>query len=237
MATVEDLSGNRLLASLPHDRLGELAPHFEVITTVRLRERVYAPGERAEHVWFPVDSVFSLVSEMEDGRAVEVATVGNEGFVGLPIFLQGSYTSAHLAFCQLPGRALRTESGRFADLMNGTGDLQAVLHRYTLALLTQIGRSSACNSLHTLEQRCTRWVLMTHDRVRRDEFPLTQEFLAQMLGVRRAGVNEVMQELQQRELVSYTRGRLRVADRAGLEAATCECYRVIRDEYERLIGG
>jgi CRP-like cAMP-binding protein len=237
--TPSDLTENRLLAALPREEVERFAGDFELVPDVPLRECVYRAGEPADHVWFPLSSVFSLLAVMDDGRALEVATIGNEGFVGLPVFLQGSYTSGHMAFCQVPGGALRISSGRFSDHVNESDALQALLHRYTLALLTQIGQSSACNRLHTLSERCARWILMTHDRVHRDAFTLTQEFLAQMLGVRRAGVNEAMQELQQGGLVTYGRGEVTVTDRAGLEAASCECYALIRDEHQRLaeLGG
>ena len=234
-ADPDDFRGNALLAALPHDDVRRLVHDFELVTDVEVRHPVYTAGETADYAWFPLSSVFSLLTEMEDGRSFEVATVGKEGFVGLPMFLQGRYTSAHSAFCQVPGDALRIPVERFNTHVNSTSALHTTLHRYTLALLTQIGQSSACNRLHSLLQRCTRWVLMTHDRVGRDEFQLTQEFLAQMLGVRRAGVNEAARELQERGLIAYNRGELTVTDRAGLEAAACECYRIIREEHERLL--
>jgi CRP-like cAMP-binding protein len=233
-ATLDDLNRNKLLAALPREEMEGFAGDFELIPEVPLRQLVYEAGQPVDHVWFPLSSVFSLLAVMGDGRSVEVATIGNEGFVGLPVFLQGRYTSGQMAFCQVPGGAVRIASTRFNDLVSGSDPLQALLHRYTLALLTQIGQSSACNRLHTLVQRCARWILMTHDRAGRDEFTLTQEFLAQMLGVRRAGVNEAMQELQERGLVTYARGQIAVTDRGGLEATACECYALIRDEHERL---
>lgn len=228
------VSENLLLAGLGDADRERLARNL-ALETPAIRETIYETGKPLDRVIFPVDSVFSLVTTVDGQRAVEVATVGNEGFLGLPAFLQGTFTSAHMAFCQVDGRALVAETARFMDVVNGSSGLHAALHRYTLALLTQISQSSACNRLHTIEQRCMRWVLMTHDRVRRDEFPLTQEFLGQMLGVRRASVNEVQQELQDAGLIRYVRGKVTVVDRAGLEARVCSCYRIIRDEHRRLL--
>jgi CRP-like cAMP-binding protein len=227
------LSGNRLLAGLAEQDRRRLAEELSMYEA-ELREMVYETGEPLRRIVFPLDSVFSLVTTVDQDRLVEVATVGNEGFLGLPTFLQGTFTSGHMAFCQVAGRALSADTARFMELVNGSSGLHAALHRYTLALLTQIAQSSACNRLHSVEQRCMRWILMTHDRVGRDEFLLTQQFLGQMLGVRRASVNEVQRQLQDAGLIRYVRGRVTMLDRAGLEARVCECYRVIRDEHERL---
>ena len=228
----DELRGNRLLSGIDDGVLRRLGALFELYEP-ELRDTVYQSGEAVRRVVFPLSSVYSLVTTVDE-RVVEVATVGNEGFLGLPAFLQGTFTSAHTAFCQIPGRALSADPSAFIDIVNGSSTLHAALHRYTLALLTQVTQSSACNRVHTVEQRCMRWILMTHDRVGRDEFLLTQEFLGQMLGVRRASVNEVQRELQNAGLIHYVRGRVTVTDRAGLEARVCECYRIIRDEHERL---
>jgi CRP-like cAMP-binding protein len=198
---------------------------------------LFRENEPIEHVYFPVSGVLSLVSQMEDGRGVEVATIGNEGMVGLPVFLQASVTSAHMAFAQVPGQSLRMEAARFGELASnsGNGGLRLTMNRYTQALMSMIARAVACNALHSVAQRACRWLLMTHDRVGSDEFVLTQEFLGQMLGVTRASVNEVARELQEQGAIDYSRGRVTVLDRKQLESRSCECYRVIRVEFDRLL--
>jgi CRP-like cAMP-binding protein len=229
-----DGRGNRLLTALPDDERRRLAAHLERVE-LTLRQPLYEPGKPIEHVYFPIDAVLSVLAVMDDDQAVEVATVGNEGMVGIPVFL-GVSTSPGLSFCQMPGRALRMPAGRFRDLANGAGAFQQVLQRYTFAFFTQLSQGSACNRLHHMDQRLARWLLLTHDRVGRDQFPLTQEFMAQMLGVRRATVTEAAGRLQQAGLITYSRGILTIANRKGLEAASCECYRIISDEHARLIG-
>jgi CRP-like cAMP-binding protein len=227
------LRGNLLLAALADDALETVADVAEPDTAER-REMLYDIGQPIEHVLFPIDAVYSLVSVMDDDRSVEVGTVGREGFVGVPVLLEGGYTSEHQAFAQIGGKVLRVSTPEFRQLVNELPALRTMLHRYTLALLAQIAQSSACNRLHTLEQRCARWLLMTHDRVGRDEFPLTQDFLAQMLGVRRAGVNEAQQALSDTGVLTYTRGNITILDRPGLERQSCECYQLIRGEHDRL---
>jgi CRP-like cAMP-binding protein len=228
------LHGNLLLGSLPDDDQRAVA---EATRAVHLQARVtlHDVGEPVQDIVFPVDAVCSLLSAMEDDRRVEIATVGREGFVGVPVLLQGGFTSEHLAMVQIEGRALQLSVGDFQRLLGDQPAFRTLLHRYALALLAQVARGSACNRLHNLEQRCARWLLMTHDRVGRDEFPLTQEFLAQMLGVRRAGVNEAQQALSAGGLISYARGAVTILDRPGLERRSCECYALIRREHDRLI--
>lgn len=227
-------TGNRILDALPSgdfEALSRLLEHVDL----GLRDYVYRRGEPIEFVHFPVNCVISLVTEMEDGRAVEIATVGCEGMVGIPVFLQAAYTSAHESFSQVPGTSWQMRAEAFTALANQGGVLQALLQRYTQALFSQISQSSACNRLHTVEQRCARWLLQTHDRVTGDEFLLTQEFLAQMLGVQRSSVNGVANTLQDQGVIRYSRGRVTVVDRKGLEGVACECYRIIADEFARLI--
>jgi CRP-like cAMP-binding protein len=228
------LGRNRLLRTLP----GPLTTDVALLASLErssARDVVYEQGERIDRVVFPLTGVFSLVSMMEDGRGVEVATVGNEGFVGLPVFLQATLTGAHRAFAQVPGEALVLEPAAFLQLVNAGGPFQTALQRYAQAMITAIAQGSACNRLHKIEQRCARWLLQTHDRVDSDEFALTQEFLAQMLGVGRHAVNETAQSLQEAGLIRYRRGRITVLDRAALEATACECYAVVRAEFERLL--
>jgi len=233
VADVVQLRRNLLLDALDDDALDAVAEVAEGIA-YDIRDPVYDMGEPLDFVLFPADGVFSLVSVMEDGRSVEVGTVGREGFVGVPVLLEGSFTSEHMAFCQLPGDVMQVRVPDFQRLLGELPVLRSMLHRYTLALLAQIAQASACNRLHTLGQRCARWLLMTHDRMGREEFPLTQEFLGQMLGVRRARVNEAQQALATAGLIAYARGSVAVLDRPGLERQVCECYELIRGEHERL---
>lgn len=227
--------GNRLLLALPEPYRERFLAQLEPVEMV-VREPVYAPGKPIEHVYFPDGCVLSVLAVMDDDQAVEVATIGNEGMVGIPVFL-GATSSPGLAFCQVPGKAWRMAAGTFRELANGAGAIQQLLQRYTYAFFTQLSQGSACNRLHSVEQRCARWLLMTHDRVGgRDQFELTQEFLAQMLGVRRATVTEAAGRLQQDGLITYSRGIITITNRKGLEAASCECYRIITDEHTRLIG-
>jgi CRP-like cAMP-binding protein len=184
---------------------------------------------------FPLHGVCSLLSVTPDDRIVEVATIGNEGFVGLPVFLQATLMSSHRAIAQIGGDAIVVAAPDFLELSNSGGPFQAVLMRYAQALMTQIAQGAACNRIHTLQQRCARWLLMTHDRVEGDTFELTQEFLAMMVGVGRQAVNEAAQDLQDARLIAYSRGRISMLDRSGLEAASCDCYEVIRSEFDRLL--
>jgi CRP-like cAMP-binding protein len=173
------------------------------------------------------------VSTLHEGGTVEVGTAGREGMAGLPVFL-GVRRSSIRATVQIPGVAARMDAELFAQLATADGPLHRAMLRYTDAFLTQVAQTAACNGAHLVEQRCARWLLMTHDRVEGDEFPLTHEFLAFMLGVRRAGVTLAMRALQDAGLVSYTRGRVTITDRAGIERASCECYRTVRLHFERL---
>jgi CRP-like cAMP-binding protein len=230
----EVLGANRLLATIDGELRGALAAAGE-LEEFDTRALIFEQGQPIERVAFPLSGVWSLLSVMEDGRSVEVATVGNEGLVGLPVFLRATLTGSHRAIVQVAGRAVMLGAARFLDLSNSGGPFQATLQRYSQALITQIAQNAACNRLHGLEQRCARWLLQTHDRVEADEFGLTQEFLGQMLGVGRQAVNEAAQGLQDAGLIRYTRGSITVLDREGLHRAACECYDVVRDEFDRLL--
>jgi CRP-like cAMP-binding protein len=236
MVNPEALPRNRLLAMLPNDERERLSSQLELVS-LELKQPLYEENKPIEYVFFPVSGVLSLVSRMEDGRGIELATIGKEGMVGLPVFLQASLTSAHRAFSQIPGESLRIAATAFNEFTASpeNGGLHLALSRYTQALMSMIARAVACNALHTVQQRACRWLLTTQDRVDQDEFILTQEFLSQMLGVTRASVNEVARQLQDTGIVDYTRGRITIIDRPGLEARSCECYRVIHDEYDRLL--
>jgi CRP-like cAMP-binding protein len=224
---------NRLLAALPAAELERVRPHLEQVR-LEQRESLYEPETPISHVYFPETAVISLVSSLEDGGTVEVGTAGCEGMAGLPVFLAGD-TSSLKAFAQIPGVAARMEAATFTRLAGAPGPLHRLLLRYTQAFLTQVAQSAACNGAHLVEERCARWLLMTHDRVTGDAFPLTHEFLAFMLGVRRAGVTMAMRTLQDLGLVDYSRGWVEIVEREGLEGASCECYRVVRDHFDRLL--
>ena len=224
---------NHLLASLPaHELAALMAP----LARVRLESRdvLFEPGAPIRYVYFPETAVVSLVSEFEVGGVIEVGTAGCEGMAGLPVFL-GEDTTTVRALIQIPGDAMRMDAERFARLAAVPGALHQVMLCYTLAFLTQVSQTAACNGAHLVEQRCARWLLTTHDRVAGDELPLTHEFLAFMLGVRRAGVTLAMRTLQDAGLVSYSRGHVTITDRTGLEGASCECYRTVHAHSQRLL--
>ena len=225
---------NRLLAAIPPSAAGGLLQDAEIVSFA-LRDRLFDVGDTITHVHFPVSAVTSVVAVMGDGSAVETATVGSEGMVGLTAVL-GAPTANSRAFAQIPGVALRVPAETLTRVANAHWEVERVLSRYVLARLAQVSQTVACNRLHDVERRCARWLLMTHDRVASDQFPMTQDFLAQMLGVRRATVSAVASALQRRGLIRYRRGRMHVLDRKGLEDASCECYAVVKAKQERLLG-
>lgn len=226
---------NRLLSLLQPADLERLGEHFEEVE-VPFRQTLYKRDEPLGHAYFPHSGVFSVVKEPEEdgGLVVEIATVGNEGMVGLPLVLGGESTP-DTCFCQVAGRADRIPAGPFKEALRASPAMQRLLLRYTQALLNQVAQAAACNRMHPVEERCARWLLMTHDRVGVDHFVLTQEFLGQMLGVRRPSVSVAASMLQKAGLIRYGRGLVVVTDRAGLEAAACGCYDTINSEYDRLL--
>jgi CRP-like cAMP-binding protein len=235
MKTVQsDLRGNGLLALLDEATLAALAPRLEPVPLV-LRENLYVDGQAMTHVWFPVAGVLSVLAAQSATQSrVEIATIGREGMLGVPLYL-GAGTSPGLVFPQVEGHGFRMRAGDFLQAVAQHPALASVMQRYTYVLLVQLGQGMACNRVHDAEQRCARWLLQTHDRVHGDSFDLTQEFLAEMLGERRATVNQAASTLQQRGLIRYSRGRIEVTDRAGLEAAACPCYRFVHGEHARML--
>ncbi|GHH43879.1 Crp/Fnr family transcriptional regulator [Lentzea cavernae] len=218
---------NRVLAALSDKDRDQLVDDFTVVE-MPVGEVLYQPGEPIRAVYFPLLGVFSIVTDL-DGPSVEVATVGDEGMVGLPVFL-GAGMPTERALCQVEGLALRMDADVFRhEIAIMDGPLQAVLQRYTQSMFTQLARNAACNRSHHTRQRCARWLLMTADRMHSDQFPLTQEFLAQMLAVRRSSVSEVAGALAEDGCIRYSRGNIMVLDRDRLETNACSCYRVIRD--------
>jgi CRP-like cAMP-binding protein len=225
---------NRLLADLPRGEYDRLLPHLEKVS-LPLKDILYEANGPIPHVFFPLHGVVSLVILMDGDVSLEVGTIGNEGIVGTPVFL-GSDSSPTRAISQIPGEALRMETKVFQEEMKRSRPLYGLVQRYTQAMINQISQSIVCNHRHSVQKRMCRWLLMSHDRVGTDEFQLTQEFLAQMLGVRRPTVSAVAGILQKEGLLTYHRGMMTILDRKGLEAASCECYQVVREELDRLLG-
>jgi CRP-like cAMP-binding protein len=225
---------NHLLAALPADEMEALRPDLKTVP-LAFKQALYEAERPVRQVYFPHRGVVSLVTEMEDGSSIEVATVGPEGIVGLPVFL-GDTTIAGRAFVQVPGEGARMETEAFRRALGRSPKLHQLLSRYTLALLNLLAQNSACNRSHSVEERLARWLLLTEDRVHEPTFPMTQEFMSQMLGVSRPTVSKTASILQKAGFITYVRGQITVTDRPGLEAASCECYRVIRKHFERLVG-
>jgi CRP-like cAMP-binding protein len=224
---------NQILNLLPPNELARVLERCEMVS-IKSKEIIFQRGEQIRFVHFPEDCVISLITEMEDGDAVEAMTVGSDGFAGIAVF-HGVPTSRLKAIGQISGQAMRVESDDFLQLMDECRSFHQLLHRYSQFVFETVSQSAACNRLHVIEQRCARWLLMSQDRVGRNEFDLTQEFLAEMLGVRRPGVTVAMGVLVKAGLITHGRGKIRVADRAGLEKAACECYRTIRNRQAELI--
>jgi CRP-like cAMP-binding protein len=226
--------GNRLLDALPPQEYQRLLGDTTAVT-FRIKDVLLTPGKAIDTVYFPRGAVISLLTTMDDGSSIEIATIGNEGFVGVPVFLGAQAMGARdLYQVQVPGLAVAMDAQVFLAAARRDA-LRGLVERYAQALFTQVTQQVACNGLHSVEERCSRWMLLTHDRVGSNDFPLTQEFLAQMLGVRRASVTVAAGALQHAGFISYQRGRVTIIDREGLEDASCECYRIIRGEFDRLL--
>jgi CRP-like cAMP-binding protein len=221
---------NRLLAALPLKEQEHLLLNMEQVA-LPFAKVLYEPGDVIRHVYFPNNAIISLLSTVEDRSTLEVGLVGDEGMAGISVFL-GVKRSRNRALVQGAGTAMRMKAGLFRRESNHGGKLQTLLLRYTQALLTQVSQVAACNRFHLVDARLARWLLMTHDRTRSNEFRVTQEFLSNMLGVRREGVNKAAGALQRDGLISYSRGLLTILNRAGLERVSCKCYVIIKEEYE-----
>jgi CRP-like cAMP-binding protein len=233
-ASTPEVEGNFLLDGLPSNELDAIRPSLERVRP-RMRQVLFEQSEPILYAYFPQGGVFSLLAQMQDRGTVETLTVGNEGIVGLPAVL-GSRHSPTRAICQVSGWALRLPVDVLIEATPRNGMLFDRLMRYAQARLTALSRSVACNRLHSAQQRYARWVLTTQDRVGTDEFPITQDFLAQMLGVTRPTISLVGQELQSQRLIHYAQGRLTVDDRKGLERVSCECYQTTRQAFAQLLG-
>jgi CRP-like cAMP-binding protein len=224
---------NHLLAALPPGDYARLEPHLEPIS-MKLGDVLYEPGAKLRHVYFPTTSIVSLLYVMEDGASAEIAIVGNEGLLGISLFMGGESTpsravvqSAGYGF-RLKAALLKMEFGRFGTTMH-------LLLRYTQALITQMAQTAVCNRHHSVDQQLCRWLLLSIDRLPTNELTMTQELIANMLGVRREGVTEAAGKLQDAGLIHYRRGKITVLDRHGLETRSCECYQVVKTEFDRLL--
>lgn len=224
---------NRLLAALPGEVTSRMKPHLETVS-LSFKEVLYQPKKPIEYVYFPNQGVVSLLILLEDGSLAEVGLVGNEGMVGLSVFMEVE-TMPFRAIVQVPGAAMRMQADIFKDFV-GHEKLHNLLLRYSHVRMLQFAQSAACIAHHSVEERCCRWLLMTRDRLNSDQFPITHEFLSQMLGVRRASVTVVAGMLQKAGLISYSRGRMTILDRHGLENVSCECYRLVKNEEDLLLG-
>ena len=225
---------NFLLSLLPENEYQAIRPHLELFPTP-LRTVVYERDGEIPHVYFPLSCCHSVLAVMEDGAAVEVGTVGNEGMSTIDV-LTGSTHATETTICQIPGDSLRIPVARFNAALEANRELRRLCFRFLQAYLSHVSQSVACNRLHTTEERFARWILASHDRVPGDEFQLTQEFLADMLGVHRPSVSLIAKRFQQAGLLDYRRGIVTILDRTGLEETTCECYAAVRKQFERALG-
>lgn len=225
---------NLLLCALPPAELGNLLLHLQPVT-FSLGQMVYEPDERIDYCYFPTNSVISLLYTMQDGSTAEMGLVGKEGVLGVALFLGGGSTCSR-AVVPVAGDALRLPAKVLQEEFARSQSLQLLLLRYTQALLTQISQTAVCNRLHSVEQRLCRWLLLCHDRKNRSELLMTQELIANMLGGRRESVTVAAGHLQDANLIHYCRGHITILDRAGLESAACECYRIVENESDRLFG-
>jgi CRP-like cAMP-binding protein len=223
---------NRLLMAMPRATQSRLAARMSIVTP-KIRDVLVQAGDVMPYIYFPLGGIMSILAVTDDGDAVEISTVGSEGMVGVPVFL-GSTTSPSRAVQQAVGAAWRMTAKDFLKEADRDKALSTILRRYTYTFFVQVSQSAACNRLHEANERMSRWLLMCHDRVGADEFPITHEFLAQMLGVRRATVTVIAGMLQKAGIVRYSRGIVSIVDREKLEEASCECYRIINAEYDRL---
>ena len=228
-----DFKKNRLLSALPSELWERWRKHLEIVE-MPLAHVVYEPGVTMEHLYFPITSIVSLLYVMHNGASAEIAVVGNEGLVGVSLFMGGASTPSR-AVVQSAGIGCRVKAEFLMDEFNKAGPVLHLMLRYTQALLTQMAQTAVCNRHHSLDQQLCRWLLLSLDRLQGDELVMTQELIANMLGVRREGVTEGALKLQKAHLISYVRGRITVLDRKGLELRTCECYEVVKREYDRLL--
>jgi CRP-like cAMP-binding protein len=226
-------TGNRLLDALTRDDFEHIRPHLDAVPWPS-RQPLSLSGQPIEHCYFPSEGMASMVTPLADGAMIEVGLIGKEGLVGVPILLGTDIAPAE-TMVQMPGAALRIAAGTLRELVGRSPGLFALLLRYVQALHVQVSQSAACNGRHPLNERLARWLLMARDRADGDELPLSHEFIAMMIGVRRPGVTVAVGTLKTAGLIRNSHGKIIILDRRGLEAVSCECYRIVRKEYERLI--
>ena len=224
---------NNLLAALTHDELKRLSPHLERVT-LTLGEVLSEPGDTLRHVYFPTDCIVSLVHVTQSGASAEIAVVGNEGLIGIALFMGGESTSSR-AVVQSAGNAFRLPGHKIKEEFERHGDLLLLMLRYTQALITQMSQTALCNRHHSIDQQLCRWLLLSLDRLRSNKLKMTQELIANMLGVRREGVTEAAGKLQRQSVIEYNRGHIKVLDRKKLESLSCECYSAVKTETDRLL--
>jgi CRP-like cAMP-binding protein len=227
---------NRLLAALPREVYEKLVPNLKPISLER-GKILHHPGEAIKDLYFPIDCLLSITITMNDGSTAEAGMVGNREVIGVNAFMGGRETTQTQYIVQIAGSAIKADARPLLEEFDRNKKLRDVLLRYTQALIAQISQTTGCNSLHVLDQRLARWLLEAQDRIDSENLKLTQEYIAHMLGVRRAGVTQAAQKLQERGFIRYHRGHVQILDQQGLEASACECFRVLREEYDRLLGG
>ena len=233
MSNTPEARDNHLLSVLPEDEWARLGPHL-VQVDMPLGQVVYESGDRLEHVYFPITTIISLLYVMEDGASAEIAIVGNEGLVGIALFMGGETTPSR-AVVQSAGTAYRLSAHLLKEEFHRAGPMQRLLLRYTQALITQMAQTAVCNRHHSIDQQLCRWLLLSMDRLPSNKLRMTQELIANMLGVRRPGVTEAAMKLQDAGLIRYSYGNIEVLDRLGLEKRVCECYAVVKHEFDRLL--
>jgi CRP-like cAMP-binding protein len=226
---------NRLLNALPQALFEKFAPHLKQVSLPR-GERLHEPGETIDALYFPLNCVLSITITLSDGTTAETGLIGNREVIGVNAFVGGKETTQTTYIVQIPGDAMKLDAKILLEEFDRNKDLRDVTLRYTQAFIAQVSQTTACNSLHKIDQRLARWLLEVHDRVEGDEVALTQELMADMLGVRRAGVTQTAQKLQEGGLIHYKRGHVHILNRSGLEAYSCECFHTVKDEYDRLLG-
>jgi len=226
---------NRLLAQLPRDVYERIKPDLNLVSFSR-DEVIHRPGDTIRHFHFPLTCMVSVTVRMGDGRTVEAGAIGSREVVGINAFMGGRETTQTEYIVQLPGEAMKIAADPLKIEFNRNTEMRDLMLKYTQAYIAQISQNVACNRLHTLEHRCARWLLEVRDRVQSDDFPLTQEFIAQMLGVRRSGVSVVAEALKEKGVIDYGRGQIKITDAQALENLSCECYMVLKEEYNRLLG-
>ncbi|MBH3329918.1 Crp/Fnr family transcriptional regulator [Pseudomonas oryzihabitans] len=224
---------NSLLAALPGDVQQRLSSHLELVH-LPLGQVLYESGESVHHVYFPTDAIVSLLNVMENGASAEIAVVGNEGLVGISLFMGGESTPSR-AVVQSSGYAYRLQGQRLTEEFDRHGDMLVLMLRYTQALITQMSQTAVCNRHHSIDQQLCRWLLLSLDRLPGDQLNMTQELIANMLGVRREGVTEAAGKLQRQGVIEYSRGHITVLNRTRLEQLSCECYAVVKKETDRLL--